>query len=176
MLMYKCEVCGHLFGDGEQRTVTETYGFPDSLSERFNVCPLCGGDYQRVKQCHSCGDWHTEGKLFEGWCESCLKDSINYDTFYDYCESNMDNRYLDIFVMSELLGGMDCPDTVTLEFHGLMIEVYTKKSSDEKMYKALFGKSFTGFLPACVRFIMEDDGSIGRESYADWLNRQEVKN
>ena len=176
MLMYKCDVCGHLFEDGEQRTVTETYGFPDGLSERFNVCPLCGGDYQRVKQCCSCGNWHTEEELFEGWCETCLKDSINYDTFFDYCEANKGNRYLDIFVMNELLGGMDCPDIVSSEFHELMTVVYIDKARVTKLERNLFGKSLTGFLPACVRFVMDDDGSIGRENYADWLNKREVKN
>lgn len=176
MLMYKCDVCGHLFEDGEQRTVTETYGFPDSLSERFNVCPLCGGDYQRVKQCCSCGEWHTENDLLEGWCETCLRDSINYGSFFSYCEANKDGQYLDIFVMAELLGGMDCPDNVSYDFHQLMISVYmerVKQCADEEM---IFGTATNGFLPECIRFIMEDDGSIGRENYADWLNRREVKN
>ena len=176
MLMYKCDVCGHLFEDGEQRTVTETYGFPDGLSERFNVCPLCGGDYQRVKRCCSCGDWHTEGELFEGWCEPCLRDSIDYDSFFAYCEANKDSHYLDIFVMSELLGGMDCPDIVSSEFHNLMADVYLQKAERKKQYKILFGKPITDFLPACIRFIMEDDGTVGRENYANWLNKQEVKN
>ena len=40
----------------------------------------------------------------------------------------------------------------------------------------LFGKSHDEFLDSCIRFIMDDDGSIGRENYADWLNnKKEVK-
>ena len=33
-------------------------------------------------------------------------------------------------------------------------------------------------LPDCIRFIMDDDGSSGRENYAEWLNnlnKMEVK-
>ena len=36
-------------------------------------------------------------------------------------------------------------------------------------------KTGIGFLTDCIRFIMDDDGSIGRENYADWLNKREVK-
>ena len=39
----------------------------------------------------------------------------------------------------------------------------------------LLGEKF-GFLADCIRFVMDDDGSIGRENYADWLNKMEVKN
>ena len=38
----------------------------------------------------------------------------------------------------------------------------------------LLGEKF-GFLADCARFTMDDDGSIGREYYADWLNKREVK-
>jgi hypothetical protein len=37
-------------------------------------------------------------------------------------------------------------------------------------------KSVDDFLVSCIRFIMDDDGSIGRENYANWLNsKKEVK-
>ena len=73
--------------------------------------------------------------------------------------------------MSELLGGMDCPKNVSWDFHCLMGEVYCKEVKRAKESPALFG-----FLDACIRFIMDDDGSIGRENYADLLNsKKEVK-
>ena len=71
--------------------------------------------------------------------------------------------------MSELLGGMDCPKNVSWDFHWLMGKVYKEEEERAKANPELFG-----FLPAYIRFIMDDDGSIGRENYADWLNNRKV--
>ena len=171
-MMFKCCECGHLFEDGEQAIWYENQGECHGriAMEKFGGCPVCKGDYEEVHQCKECGDWHTEDELYEGWCEKCLRETINYDTFFEYCEANKDEQYLDIFVMSELLGGMDCPKNVSWDFHCLMGEVYRKEVKRAKESPALFG-----FLDACIRFIMDDDGSIGRENYADWLNKREVK-
>ena len=138
--------------------------------EKFGGCPMCKGDYEEVHQCKECDEWHTEDELYDGWCENCLRETINYDTFFEYCEANKDEQYLDIFVMSELLGGMDCPDNVSYEFHQLMIDTYQKN-----VRYAMESEELFGFMPSCIRFIMDDDGSIGRENYADWLNKREVK-
>ena len=169
-MMYKCCECGHLFEEGEQAVTYETHGFYQPPYEEIHSCPVCGGDFEEVHQCKECGDWHYEDELYDGWCEKCLRETINYDTFFEYCEANKDEQYLDIFVMSELLGGMDCPKNVSLDFHCLVGEVYRKEVKRAKESPALFG-----FLDACIRFIMDDDGSIGRENYADWLNKREVK-
>ena len=171
-MMYKCCECGHLFEEGEQAVWYENQGECHGVTamEKFSGCPLCNGDYEEVYQCKECGEWHTEDEMYDGWCENCLRETINYDTFFEYCEANKDEQYLDIFVMSELLGGMDCPKNVSWDFHCLMGEVYRKEVKRAKECPALFG-----FMDACIRFIMEDDGSIGRENYADWLNKREVK-
>lgn len=164
-MMYRCEKCGHLFEEGEQAVWTEKHG------EKWSGCPLCCGGYEEVHQCQECDEWHTEDELYDGWCEKCLRETINYDTFFEYCEANKDEQYLDIFVMSELLGGMDCPKNVSWDFHCLMGKVYKEEVERAKVSPELFD-----FLPACIRFIMDDDGSIGRENYADWLNsKKEVK-
>ena len=167
--MYKCTECGNLFEEGEQAVWEETHGLDSPPYEKWSGCPVCRGDYEEVHQCKKCGDWHSEDELYDGWCESCLRNTINYDTFFEYCEANKDEQYLDIFVMSELLGGMDCPKNVSWDFHCLMGEVYRNEVKRANESSALFG-----FLPACVRFIMDDDGSIGRENYADWLNNRKV--
>ena len=112
--------------------------------------------------------------MYEGWCEKCLRETINYDTFFEYCEANKDEQYLDIFVMSELLGGMDCPDNVSWDFHQLMIDVYKAIVDDIKSVMKASYKAVIDILPACIRFIMDDDGSIGRENYAKWLNNRKV--
>lgn len=176
-MMYRCENCGHLFEEGEQAVWYENQGECHGVTamERFSGCPLCHDDYEEVHQCQECDEWHTEDELYSGWCEKCLRETINYDTFFEYCEANKDERYLDIFVMFELLGGMDCPDNVSYKFHKLMIRTYKVRVEAIKEAMTAEYKKHIDILPACIRFIMDDDGSIGRENYADWLNKREVK-
>lgn len=177
-MMYKCCECGHLFEEGEQAVWYENQGECHGVTamERFSGCPLCHDDYEEVHQCKECEEWHTEDELYEGWCEKCLRETITYDTFFEYCEANKGEQYLDIFVMSELLGGMDCPKNVSWDFHDLMVRVYKDAVENIKRGNILFGNSYRALLDACIRFIMDDDGSIGRENYADWLNsKKEVK-
>ena len=175
-MMYRCENCGHLFEEGEQAVWEEKHGFIDGPFEKWSGCPLCKSDYEEVHQCKECYDWNAEDELYGGWCEKCLRETINYNTFFEYCEANRDEQYLDIFVMSELLGGMDCPKNVSYEFHELMVDTYKSRVDDIKSAMTASYKAVIDILPACIRFIMDDDGSIGRENYADWLNsKKEVK-
>ena len=167
----KCTDCGYVFDYEDSTVVKESHGFDDGFYETFSCCPNCGGDFEDAADCCKCGETFAESELYDDLCEKCLRETINYDTFFEYCEANKDEQYLDIFVMSELLGGMDCPKNVSWDFHCLMGEVYRNEVKRAKESPALFG-----FLPACIRFIMDDDGSIGRENYADWLNsKKEVK-
>ena len=169
-MMYRCCECGHLFEEGEQAVWTEAHG------EKWSGCPICRGGYDEVIQCKECGDWHTDDELYEGWCEKCLRETINYNTFLEYCEANKDKHYLDMFVLSEFFGGMDAPKDITTEFHGLMVERYIRALNYARfVYPTANGKSIFDFNDRCIRFIMDDDGSIGRENYADWLNKREVK-
>ena len=97
-------------------------------------------------------------------------------TAFEYCEATKDEQYLDIFVMSELLGGMSCPKNVSWDLHQLMIDVYKARVDDIKSVMTASYKEVINTLPACIHFIVDDDGSSGRENYADWLNnRKEVK-
>ena len=169
--MYKCIDCGHLFEEGEQSVWYENQGECHGVIaiERFSGCPVCKGDYEEVHQCKKCGEWKYDDELYNGWCEKCLRDTINYDTFFEYCEANKDEQYLDSFMMFYLLGGMDCPDKVSPEFHQLMVETYKRRVADAK----LLGGGFD-FLADCVRFVMDDDGYSGIENYSDWLNNRKV--
>lgn len=174
--MYRCENCGHLFEEGEQAVWEERHGLDTPPYERWDGCPLCCGGYEEVHQCRGCDEWYTDEELYDGWCEKCLRETINYDTFFEYCEANKDEQYLDIFVMSELLGGMDCPKYITVEFHSLMVEYYKREVKLDRDTESIIGrKTSLNFLDRCIRFMMDDDGSIGREIYADWLNKREVK-
>ena len=171
----KCTDCGYVFDFEERTVVKESHGFNDGFCETFSCCPNCGGDFEDAVECCECGEAFTEDELYSGWCEKCLRETINYDTFFEYCEANKDEQYLDIFVMSELLGGMDCPKNVSYEFHELMVDTYKERVEQIKRDKAMFGKTYAEIIDACIRFIMDDDGSIGRENYAEWLNKREVK-
>lgn len=164
----KCTDCGYVFDYEDRTVVKESHGFNDGFCETFSCCPNCGGDFEDAADCCECGETFTENELYSGWCEKCLRETINYDTFFEYCEANKDEQYLDIFVMSELLFGMDCPKWISYDFHQLMIETYKKRVD-----WANGNEELDGFLSACIRFIMDDDGSIGRENYADWLNKRE---
>ena len=172
----KCTDCGYVFDYEDATAVKEDHGF-DDFPEIFRICPNCGGDFKVAVDCDHCGETFTEDELYSGWCEKCLRETINYDTFFEYCEANKDEQYLDIFVMSELLGGMDCPNNVSYEFHNLMIKLYEDKVGFFKFFEGATGrKASDEFLPSCIRFIMDDDGEIGRENYAEWLNsKKEVK-
>ena len=167
----KCTSCNYVFDYEDRTVVKESHGFDDGFYETFSCCPNCGGDFEDAADCCECGEAFTEDEIYgDKWCEKCLRETINYDTFFEYCEANKDEQYLDIFVMSELLGGMDCPKNVSWDFHWLMGKVYKEEVERAKASPELFG-----FLDVCIRFIMDDDGSIGRENYADWLNKREVK-
>ena len=167
----KCTDCGYVFDFEDRTVVKESHGFDDGFYETFSCCPNCGGDFEDAADCCECGETFTENELYSGWCEKCLRETINYDTFFEYCEMNKGENYLDIFVMAEFLD-MDMPKHSSYDFHQLMIEVYKERISWAKMYPEI---KVYDFLTSCIRFIMDDDGSIGRENYAEWLNKREVK-
>ena len=173
--MYKCTECGNLFEEGEQATWEETHGLDSPPYEKFSGCPVCKGGYEEVHQCDSCGDWHSEGELYDGWCEKCLRETINYDTFFEYCEANKDEQYLDTFVMYYILNCEYVPKHSSDEFHEVMVETYKKRVILSEEYTRIFRrKPVDCLLDSCIRFIMDDDGDSGRENYADWLNNRKV--
>ena len=171
-MMYRCESCGNLFEEGEQAVWEERHGLDSPPYETWIGCPVCRGGYEEVHQCKECGDWHTEDELYDGWCEKCLRETINYDTFFEYCEANKDENYLDMFVMQYLLNCDEVPKYPSPEFHQLMIKIYKRSAADAKSLNPYLGDF--DFLADCIRFIMDDDGSIGIENYAEWLNNRKV--
>ena len=171
----KCTSCGYVFDFEDRTVVKESHGFDDGFHETFSCCPNCGGDFEDAADCCECGEAFTENELYDGWCEKCLRETINYDTFFEYCEANKDEQYLDIFVMSEFLN-MDMPKHSSDEFHQVMVKIYKGKVNSVTDWERMFGrKSPDDFLASCIRFIMDDDGECGRENYADWLNKREGK-
>ena len=177
-MMYRCVNCGHLFEEGEQAVWYENQGECHGVTamERFSGCPVCKGDYEEVRQCKECGDWNSDDELYDGWCEKCLRESINYDKFLEYCESHKDEQYLDTFVMCYILNCEYVPRFSSDEFHELMIDTYKKNVAKSEEYERILRrKEVDCLLDMCIRFVMDDDGYSGRENYADWLNKREVK-
>ena len=167
----KCKDCRYEFDFDDRTVVKESHGFDDGFYETFSCCPNCGGDFEDAADCCECGEAFTENELYSGWCEKCLRETINYDTFFEYCEANKNENYLDMFVMCYLLNCDEVPKYPSWDFHQLMIETYKRSVADAKLLCGRFD-----FLADCIRFVMDDDGSIGRENYADWLNsKKEVK-
>ena len=173
----KCTDCGYVFDFEDRTVVKESHGFNDGFYETFSCCPNCGGDFEDAVECHECGEAFTEDEIYgDKLCEKCLRETINYETFFEYCEANKDEQYLDTFVMCEILNCEYVPKFSSYEFHELMVDVYKKRVDDIKSAMTASYKAVIDILPACIRFIMDDDGSIGRENYADWLNsKKEVK-
>ena len=91
-MMYRCCECGNLFEEGEQAVWEERHGLDSPPYETRSGCPVCKGDYEEVHQCKDCGDWHSENELYDGWCANCLRETINYDTFFEDCEANKDEN------------------------------------------------------------------------------------
>lgn len=172
----KCTSCNYVFDYEDRTVVKESHGFNDGFYETFSCCPNCGGDFKDAADCCECGETFTENELYDGWCEKCLRETINYDTFFEYCEANKDENYLDNFVMCYLLNCEEVPKYPSWDFHQLMIKHYKECVDAVTSWEKLMGKKhIDDFIVDCIRFIMDDDGSIGRENYADWLNNREVK-
>lgn len=173
----KCTDCGYVFDYDDRTIVKESYGLDNGFWETFSCCPNCGGDFEDAIECHECGEAFTKDEIYgDKWCEKCLRETINYDTFFEYCEANKDERYLDIFVMCDMLNCDEAPKFPSYEFHQIMIDHYKSVAKIVTDWEKQNGRQHPdAFIDRCIRFIMEDDGEIGRENYADWLNKREVK-
>ncbi len=69
--MYRCTDCGHIIEVGEEYTYTEEHG------EKFQCCPVCGGDFLEVDHCDGCHKVKFLDELYSGYCVKCLKKSLN---------------------------------------------------------------------------------------------------
>lgn len=82
--MYRCEECGHLFEEGEQKTWEEKVGEYGSAPyfEKHSGCPICGREYEETKKCQVCNSEHLAEDLIDGVCDDCIE---RYSDDIDVC-------------------------------------------------------------------------------------------
>ena len=71
-MMYRCESCGHLFEEGEQKiefSYLADYG-SKPVYEKHLCCPVCGGDYEEITACKICNGFEHM-KSEQDYCEAC---------------------------------------------------------------------------------------------------------
>ena len=167
-MMFRCCECGNLFEEGEQAVWYENQGECHGVTamERFSGCPICHEDYEEVHQCKECGDWHADDELYGGWCEKCLRESINYDTFFEYVTET--NQFLSF--MFETVWDSSEPEKASESLVAAVTEIYKRMKANDLLCDR------HEFISICRKYIMEDDGEYGRTDYAEWLNgKREVK-
>lgn len=99
MAMFRCEECGHLFEDGEQKVWYEhhPYGM-GTASEEFSGCPLCEGNYEKIEPCKICGSY--EHDIEEEYCDDCVKEFK--DNLKFVLAQNFNEKQIELF--KELYG------------------------------------------------------------------------
>lgn len=85
--MFKCNDCGHLFEEGDEKiweSVIGEYGGADVYIKNSG-CPVCRGDYEEITPCEKCGSYHgiEPGEKF---CKTCANELIK--TFRVYMLTN----------------------------------------------------------------------------------------
>lgn len=161
--MFKCESCGHIFDEGEERITREYHteiegGFYENLAS----CPCCGSeDYEEARRCLNCGGAYLDDELFDGWCLECLTEAIDYDSALKYFLQDKETFHLFMF---EKFFKMRLPDEISWEMTNHLFEVYGRMRADDLLTNR------TAFLDLIRTFILEEDGDYGKINFAEWLN------
>lgn len=80
MTLYKCIECGFAFDRPHE--YDESHGFNDGFAEHFSVCPNCGGDYEELDTCDTCGGWKRKTDRLCTNCRTRL--IVKFRNFRDY--------------------------------------------------------------------------------------------
>ena len=87
MSWYICNVCGHLFEDGEEAHIKEQLDVIDGqpVYENRTGCPMCGGDYEEAVECAVCGGHFHVYDLSFGVCDECYETALSdKNILYDF--------------------------------------------------------------------------------------------
>lgn len=159
-MTFKCLECGHIFEEGEEYRWTEMHG------EVWCGCPICRGEFDITESCVCCGGQYTSEDLYDGWCEECLEDAVNYDNFLEYLMED-DGKYNKLIQFSFLrMLDSSVPESVSAKLIELMREWYLKKKADDLICGS------KEFITICKAYVLVEGGSEGKADYAEWLNRR----
>ena len=164
-----CEGCGHLFDDGEERTVTVIPG----MVER--VCPVCGDSYDTAVQCKPRGKWFPEHLIVNGehcaydYCAKCLENAITYENARQYF---IDTDLMTWFIFCFFYES-DVPRHVSDKLKQACIQRFDQQVALDKMRTSKFYNEQAVLLPLIKEMIMDGNG---HEDFAYWLGKQEAGN
>lgn len=163
--MYKCLECGHIFEDGEQNIIKEDHGLSGGFYEEFACCPVCNGDFVEVFNCDKCNKVMEKDNLYDGLCLDCLEASATFSNLYQFLK---ENELLHVF-MCEKFFEMPCPSSVSDKFLACLDELFLRQKAND----LLCDKTY--FLDMLKKYVLEGDGEIGLQVYAEWLNNKEER-
>lgn len=129
--MYKCEVCGFVFEEGEEKRKVETHGFIDNRYETWSCCPKCGGSFDEVECCDLCREDEAKSKVHNGVCEKCIAK----------CEKDLDI----CLAVGERM-------TQSIELNGLLASLFEIEDIEKILIEKLKQDGWTDF----KEFIYED--------------------
>jgi len=134
---YVCPCCGNFYT-------------ADELKSDHHDCWVCGDELVEAEKCDGCDEIVPEEQLYGGYCEECLRDSINELTAERYLSGR---GYLVQFLANyvwdipDISGGND-------RFHAMCL---TEFVNNYKTYQT-----------QVEQFIMDDDGDSGKDDYGKW--------
>lgn len=159
--MYKCLDCGHIFEEGEQKTIQENHPYGDTTApEYFSVCPCCGGDFAETWRCKCCAEEFLEDDLIGGYCKKCLRDALTVENFILFAvDGEKANEFgtLEDFVFSKIFMLSGYPHESSEELKKWCREIYVIQSSLD-----------------LVMEYMDEIPSLW-DDFAEYLNKSEAK-
>lgn len=157
--MYRCVECEHLFEDGEELIYTESHG------EKLKVCPCCRGGFEVVHQCDKCRNWFSEDELYEGMCADCLAGQICYGTALKYFQSR--DIVVD-FMVGKWYEEKVVPSKPSEKLKEAMEQNFKRTAAEEMLLDR------HSFYKAIAEYIMEDDGNMGKQDFAEFLVKENM--
>lgn len=158
MSWYKCNGCGHIFEDGEEKRLIDYTCKDQGLFESVGVCPVCGEDFDEVFECRDCGSlFNPDLDLYEGnICKECLLEKINYSTALEYFEK----RDILVDFMVCVYFGCDCHFVeITQSMKNEMRDTFNRRKFEDLMMNS------SNFIKCVVEYIEEDLDDFARFIY-----------
>lgn len=91
-MTYICVDCGHIFEEGEEKTIVERHPYGDTTAEEYiAVCPACNGGFEEAGICKCCGGAFYKDNLIAGYyCKECVSDFMTTENMKKYIDGELD--------------------------------------------------------------------------------------